>query len=401
MLQNLSGDDSVSYVVVHKIDRLARNLEDHVTVRAQLRKLKIALVSATEGVEDSPQGMLVEGILASIAEFYSANLGQEVRKGMLQKVRNGGWPTQAPVGYQNVRADGGRKAESKLTLDPVMAPLVREAFEKYADGRVSLTALHAEMRRRGLKTARGTPIARSILADMLANPVYMGVVRWGGIEQAGIHPLIVTPELYERVQRVLRLRDTAGTRTRKHPHYLTGAVYCATCGSRLCLTVSKGRSAYFAYFFCVGRSQKRTKCAEAYVPLTDLEGQVRELYGQLHFSDVTQAEIQAAMDREIAAQTVTSVRVVKRQKSQLDQLTAQREKLLRAYYAEAIPVELLKREQNRIDSEVGAIHSRANVDVAKLEEGRDLVGKAMGLVEDCRKSYDAARGEAQVEPGDL
>lgn len=267
MLADLGDDRSISFVVVHQIDRLARNLEDHVGVRALLRRRGVALVSATEGLEDSPSGKLVEGILASIAEFYSANLGQEVRKGMLQKVRNGGWPGPAPVGYQTVRADSGRKAESRLIQDPVMGPLVRDAFEMYGSGECTLSQLHAEMTRRGLRTNHGASITRSSVAQMLRNPVYHGVVRWAGIEQAGTHERLITKDLFDKVQDVLRLHDPAGgRRERKHVHYLTGSIYCATCGSQLCLTVSKGRSAYFSYFFCVGRSQRRTACGEAYIP---------------------------------------------------------------------------------------------------------------------------------------
>jgi site-specific DNA recombinase len=83
-------------VIVHKVDRFARNLEDHVTVRALLRRLGVELVSVVEPLDDSPQGRLTEGIHALMAEFYSANLAAEIRKGMTQKAKQGGWPHQAP-----------------------------------------------------------------------------------------------------------------------------------------------------------------------------------------------------------------------------------------------------------------------------------------------------------------
>jgi len=87
MLARLTEDPSVDRLVVHKLDRLARNLEDHAAVRAALRKAGVQLHSVTESLEDSASGKLVEGILASIAEFYSANLGQEIRKGLDQRRR--------------------------------------------------------------------------------------------------------------------------------------------------------------------------------------------------------------------------------------------------------------------------------------------------------------------------
>ena len=105
MLARLAEDPGIEALVVHKLDRLARNLEDHAAVRAALREAGVQLHSVTESLEDSASGKLVEGILASIAEFYSANLGQEIRKGMDQKAAQGGWPVRAPFGYRNVRRD--------------------------------------------------------------------------------------------------------------------------------------------------------------------------------------------------------------------------------------------------------------------------------------------------------
>ena len=90
MLARIAEDSDVDAVVVHKIDRLARNMEDHVAIRALLRRRGVALVSVTENVEETASGRLVESIHALMAEFYSANLAAEVRKGMGQKAKLGG-----------------------------------------------------------------------------------------------------------------------------------------------------------------------------------------------------------------------------------------------------------------------------------------------------------------------
>ena len=85
MLARIAEERDVDAVVVHKIDRLARNMEDHVAIRALLRRRGVALVSVTENVEETASGRLVEGIHALMAEFYSANLAAEIKKGMVQK----------------------------------------------------------------------------------------------------------------------------------------------------------------------------------------------------------------------------------------------------------------------------------------------------------------------------
>ena len=186
-------EDAIDVLIVHKLDRLARNLEDHVAVRASLRKLGVRLVSVTEGFEENASGQLVEGIMASIAEFYSANLAQEVKKGMNEKARRGGWPTSAPVGYKNIRlqGQGGRHGEAAIVLDEEQAPLVHQAFKLYATGDWSVRDLHAEMTLLELKSRRGGTLSRSKLAEMLRNRVYIGKVTWSGVEYEGIHtPLI-------------------------------------------------------------------------------------------------------------------------------------------------------------------------------------------------------------------
>jgi site-specific DNA recombinase len=151
MLARIQQDRDVQVVVVHKVDRFARNLEDHVTVRALLRRLGVELVSVVEPLDDSPQGRLTEGIHALMAEFYSANLAAEIRKGMTQKAKQGGWPHQAPLGYRNVRKPIGGRLVACIEPDPDRAHHIVAAFELYASGDWTLERLTAELAARGLR----------------------------------------------------------------------------------------------------------------------------------------------------------------------------------------------------------------------------------------------------------
>ncbi len=103
MLAFLKTDGEVDYVIVHKVDRLARNRADDVAISLALRATGVQLVSVTENIDETPSGKLLHGIMASIAEFYSANLATEIMKGSVQKAKTGGTPFMAPVGYSNVR----------------------------------------------------------------------------------------------------------------------------------------------------------------------------------------------------------------------------------------------------------------------------------------------------------
>lgn len=157
--------DRVDYVIVHKVDRLARNRGDDIDIMRTLRECGVQLVSASESIDDTPAGMLLHGIMSSIAEFYSQNLANEVKKGMGEKVKSGGTPTRAPLGYLNIRRmdDKGRE-ERTVVLDEERAPLIKLAFEEYATGNWTVNDLAEHLAACGL-TTRATPRIPSVPVD--------------------------------------------------------------------------------------------------------------------------------------------------------------------------------------------------------------------------------------------
>ena len=101
MLAYLTQDGQIDYVIVHKLGRLARNRADDVEINRAFDEAGVRLVSTSENIDQTPGGMLLHGIMSSIAEFYSRNLANEVIKGMGEKARNGGAIGRAPLGYLN------------------------------------------------------------------------------------------------------------------------------------------------------------------------------------------------------------------------------------------------------------------------------------------------------------
>ena len=136
MLARIAEDRDIDAVVVHKIDRLARNMEDHVAIRALFRRRGVALVSVTENVEETASGRLVEGIHALMAEFYSANLASEIKKGLNQKAKLGGFPHGAPLGYLNLREVIGGRQVARIVPDPERAPLITGCLRALRHGRM-------------------------------------------------------------------------------------------------------------------------------------------------------------------------------------------------------------------------------------------------------------------------
>ncbi|MCI1636796.1 MAG: recombinase family protein [Bifidobacterium crudilactis] len=174
------SEHRINYCIVHKIDRLARNRVDDVSIHLALCDAGVMLVSATENIDETPSGMLLNGIMSSIAEFYSRNLATETIKGLTQKVAQGGTIGAAPVGYENVgvRNEHGRE-ERTVRIDPERGELVSWAFQVFASGLWTVSEMQRELERRGL-TTRPTPkrpaqpLGKSTLRRMLRNSYYKG-----------------------------------------------------------------------------------------------------------------------------------------------------------------------------------------------------------------------------------
>ena len=102
MLRYLRETPEIDFCIVHKLDRLARNRADDVEINKAFDEAGVRLISTSENIDQTPGGMLLHGIMSSIAEFYSLNLANEAIKGMRQKAQNGCSISKAPLGYRLV-----------------------------------------------------------------------------------------------------------------------------------------------------------------------------------------------------------------------------------------------------------------------------------------------------------
>ena len=239
----------VAFCIVHKLDRLARNRADDVKIHEALISAGVTLVSATESIDQTPSGMFVHGIMSSIAEFYSRSLATDVTRGLTQKVAQGGTPGRAPIGYLNVRQTDKQGREIRtVKVDPERAPLIAWAFERYATGETSVTALLRDLTARGLVSVpspkrSSRPLGKNALYRVLTNPYYAGVIRYRGALHPGAHVSIVEPALFDQVQSLLKARNAHATRHVQHVHHLKGLLHAVPAGRGCCSTSPPTREA--------------------------------------------------------------------------------------------------------------------------------------------------------------
>jgi len=353
MLRRLRAETDVDYVIVHKVDRLARSREDDISIAIAIRKAGAQLVSATENIDETPQGKLLHGIMATIAEFYSANLATESRKGMLQKAKSGGTPYVAPLGYLNVpeRIDG--KEIRTIAVDPERAPHIRWAFEVYATGNWAMSEITSVLNDSGLRTraSRGhaeLPINKSHVELILKNPYYTGVVVYEGVEYPGRHEPLITRGLFEHVQAIRESRAKSREKIHKHPHYLKGSLICGHCGSRLGITKCKGNGGLYPYFYCLGRQKKRTSCTLRHTLISEIETRVEAIWSDIQYSPAQITRLRQAVMRDLETVCRLSQDERQRQEKRLTKLAKQRAKAKEAYYADAMALDDFRSEQQRI-----------------------------------------------------
>ena len=247
MLEYVSDpDNGIAYVIVHKVDRLARNRDDDVMIRRILKEAGVQLISTSENIDGSPEGTMMHGVLATMAEFYSTNLAREAIKGMTQKVKKGGTVGKAPIGYKNVRyVDSSGREVRTVEVDTERALFITEAFTMYATGKWSVCNLAAELAERGLTTyptprKPSEPIGDKSLNRVLQNPYYLGQVKFQGVYHPDKHEKLTDEITFRNVQEIMKSHQN-GERKRVNDHYLKSTVYCGECGSRLIIQVAKSR----------------------------------------------------------------------------------------------------------------------------------------------------------------
>jgi DNA invertase Pin-like site-specific DNA recombinase/uncharacterized Zn finger protein (UPF0148 family) len=218
-----SENKLVEAVLVHRVDRLARNVYSYLTLKTKLRQAGVRIVSYVEHFDANPMGEFLEHVMAAQAEFYSANLSMEVKKGMEERLRRGRWSGVTPIGYL-------REKSGRLVLDPARSPLIQDAFDMWASGEKNSTQIAREIHARGLVSQNGGHVRGVDVCRILKNPFYAGQMLVKGVLHPAIHPPLITMELFDRCQEIFRQRRTAGRPRGKLTFLLSGKLLCPRCG---------------------------------------------------------------------------------------------------------------------------------------------------------------------------
>ena len=281
-----------------------------------------------------------------------------------------------------------------MALDEERAPLVRLAFTEYATGQWTARQLAEHLNNRGLTippTARkpANPISVRLLQTLLRNSYYKGVISFQGVEYAGAHQPLVDAATWQTVQDILTAHAN-GERQRIHNHHLKSTIVCGLCGARLLVQHATSRASGTYHYFVCARRHRVHDCTFKAVLIDEVEARVAELYRQIRLSSDDRREIERYLRAEFAHIQANRQQDIQRLTTRQQQLEDQRHKLLEAHYAGAIPLDLLKKEQDQLTSSILAIQRELDGYTADAALVEQHLTQALDLLEDCSRLYAAA-----------
>lgn len=241
-------------IILWKIDRFGRNREEIAFNKYRCKKNGVKVVYVAESIPDSPEGVILESVLEGMAEYYSLQLSQNIRRGQRASAEKcqciGG---NRPLGYIT---DPQTK---RFVVDPETAPTVRLVFDMYAKGN-TVAEIVRELNDRGLRTLRGSKFTPNSLHAMLKNEKYIGVYAYKDLVRIeGGVPRIIDDETFYKVQEMLKVNKKAPARTWNRAEYiLTDKLFCGHCGAKMYGESGTGKSGKkHNYYICSKRKRGR------------------------------------------------------------------------------------------------------------------------------------------------
>ena len=291
-----SASHTFQYVICWKLDRFSRDRYDNAVYKHVLKKNGVKVIYARESIPEGPEGAILESVMEGLAEYYSANLAQNIRRGLVDSAMKKKVIGVPPFGYR-------KTAAGLFELDPITAPAAARIFTEYASGARAVD-ICADLNNKGFKTPRGNAFTKSNVLRIIRNERYTGVYKWDDIREEGAIPAVVDRETWDACQRRADANKRAPAAAREIHYILTGKIRCGACGSTMVGESCRSKTgSIHCYYTCYSRrsggacraSRLRKDETEEYVAsvLADL------VNGPHFFEDVADAIIDY-MDREYA-----------------------------------------------------------------------------------------------------
>lgn len=337
-----------TFVLVYKLDRFSRNKYETAMHKKTLRDNGTKILSATEYIPDSPEGIILESMLEGYAEYYSAELSQKVKRGMRESRRKGNYQGGGlPYGYKVV--------DKKVLIDEEKAETVRFIFEQYSIG-VFVKDIIKALTAKGV-LYKGKPFAKNTIYGILKNEKYSGVYYHGDERVDNMYPQIVPAHIYEAVRAKVD-KNKYGKRSVKTVYLFRHKMRCGYCGHPISADTGTARNGEIKrYYKCLGRKVYHNGCEQ-----------------MIHSKEALEEAIVSAIIREFSKpQTINGI---------VKNLLKAQDK----YCAENPRLNTIKREKSKIDKalenlmsaiEQGIVSKTTKKRLHELEEQQEALEREL------------------------
>jgi len=359
----------IQILLCEKVDRLTRNLKEAVVANdwleaneeRQLHFVKQNLVIHKNAKSDEKFRWDIEIVLA---KKFISNLSEEVKKGQKEKIAQGGLPTKPPTGYKTI----GEKGHKIHVINHETAPLIKKMFELYATGNYSVIGLEDEMYKLGLRSVNGKKILQSRIYDLLQDPFYCGKMKWNGEVYPAKHEPLITKDLFEKAQSILKRRGKTALST-KHNSLFKSKIFCDGCEGVLSWELQKGTW----YGHCNNHLKSRYCSKKTYIKESEVEEQIDTVFGKIApRSEAVLKWIEEIIKDENADQVKFRETEIQRLNGLLFNIRKEKDKYFEATINREVPLEYCERKISECKAEENVLESALDRVVSQSDEYQEL-----------------------------
>ena len=329
-------------------DRLARNSVDGGRIIYLIdRGMLSALKFNTFWFEPTPQGKFMLSIAFSQSKYYVDSLSENTKRGLRQKARNGYSPSVAPIGYLNdIRS-------KTVVINKKIGPIIKEAFEYYCNGNVLMGEVSDFLAKKGIfrpNTSKSLRIDR--IKKILTNSYYYGQFVYAGEVYDGRHSPIISKQLFDKVQEVLKTRNHQWRETKIQKVFkpFLGLLRCGECGMMITGDFKNkyykrtDNHASYCYYRCT-KKNKTIKCLQPHITEDYVDSQLTTLIKKYSLKKDWAIKINNKLDEEQKDIAQSSLSVISLKRKEIDNLNSKLQLLLDSYLDQITDKEMYKEKK--------------------------------------------------------
>ncbi len=326
-------------------DRLARNSIDGGKIIYLLDTGKLLdLKFPTFWFDNTPQGKFMLSIAFGQSKYYVDNLIENIKRGNRQKLRNGVWPSKAPLGYLNNPKTRG------IDIDPEKSLIVKKAFELFIQGRKSFADINRFLASVGVTSRNRKVLNNDVVKYMLTNKFYVGIMKYAGEYYQGTHKTFIDKELFDKVQKqVVKIEKPRGG---GHNFPFTGIARCAECGGAITAEIHtkyyKGtdRTADYIYYHCTKKMGEY--CSQAYIRQEEFESQFRKIVSDVAIPESVGNDWLSWLEEDRKNEVKLSQETIFKLEEQTSEIDIKQNILLDSFLDQVVDPETYKKKKNEL-----------------------------------------------------